>query len=113
MYEMRLVLKSRYQLRKSDAYADRLRAAGISNDLMRDDQYDSAVWRPQVEAILAEIADDPSVDTAAVRAIAEELDVIRVSGRSKTSLIDNILSHYIWLLYQRDANAMARRATPW
>jgi len=39
--------------------------------------------------------------------------VIRISGRTQKSYLDSLEKHFYWLLYNRDADAMAGRATPW
>jgi hypothetical protein len=62
---------------------------------------------------MSKISSDPQLGKDDVLAIAKEYGVIRVVGKSKATYIDSIERYFHWMLYNQDANEMAKRATPW
>lgn len=67
----------------------------------------------EFKTVLGELAKAGSVKKEHAHAVAKEYGVIRIDDRSKARIIESIEKHFFWLLYQRDAGEMARRATPW
>lgn len=62
---------------------------------------------------LEAIRQDKKLDKADVAALAKGAGVIRIEAKSRASAVDSIEKHFYWRLYNRDADAMAKRATPW
>jgi hypothetical protein len=56
---------------------------------------------------------DKSMDKTDVLKVLQAFGVIRINGKSRESYIESLDKHFYWLLYNRDADAMAQRATPW
>lgn len=88
--------------------AHRIAVAQHVSDL-REAGLDEAKFRPA----LADLKTDKAMDKKDVLEIATEYGVIRITGKSRDSYIDSIEKHFYWALYNRDADAMAKRATPW
>lgn len=65
------------------------------------------------KSTLDEIAKAPAIKKPEALKIAQGYGVIRLNERSKASIVESIEKHFYWSLYQRDADAMAKRATPW
>lgn len=65
------------------------------------------------KAALDSLGRDPMLDKNDVLQIAKAYGVIRIAGKSKASYVESIDKHFYWMLYNRDADAMAKRATPW
>ncbi len=82
-----------------NAIAARLAAAGDSEAAFK--------------TVLAEIESSTAIKKAEALDIAKSYGVVRINERSKASIIESIDKHFYWMLYQRDADAMAKRATPW
>lgn len=80
-------------------HLDRLKSAGL----------DEAKFRSALQAIKSE----KTFGKDDVFQIAKAYGVIRISGKSKASYIESIDKHFYWRLYNRDADEMAKRATPW
>ncbi len=80
-------------------YVERLKSAG----------HDEAKFH----AALQLIKNDKAIDKDDVLQIARTYGVIRISGKSKPSYIESLDKHFCWRLYNRDADEMAKRATPW
>jgi glycosyltransferase A (GT-A) superfamily protein (DUF2064 family) len=62
---------------------------------------------------LAVIRADKALDAADVLKIAKDFGVIRIGGKTRAAVIESIDKHFYWLVINRDADAMAQRATPW
>jgi ribosomal protein L12E/L44/L45/RPP1/RPP2 len=80
-------------------HLDRLKSAG----------FDEAKFHAALQAI----KNDKALDKDDVLQIAKAYGVIRISGKSKPSYIESIDKYFYWRLYNRDADEMAKRATPW
>ncbi|MFY9642872.1 MAG: hypothetical protein WCD20_20405 [Rhodomicrobium sp.] len=80
-------------------YLDKLQSSG----------FDEAKFHGALQAI----KNDKTFDKDDVLLIAKAYGVIRISGKSKSSYIESIDKHFFWRLYNRDADEMAKRATPW
>jgi hypothetical protein len=80
-------------------HLDRLKSAGFDES--------------KFHAVLQAIKNDKTFDKDDVLQIAKAYGVIRISGKSKASYIESIDKHFYWRLYNRDADEMAKRATPW
>jgi hypothetical protein len=65
------------------------------------------------KAALADIAKAKLIKKPEAVEIAKRYGVIRIDQKSKASVIASIEKYFYWMLYQRDAGAMAQRATPW
>lgn len=65
------------------------------------------------KSALAEVAAAATVKKPEALDIAKRYGVIRIDTKSRASIIESIEKHFYWMLYQRDADAMAKRATPW
>lgn len=83
----------------SSFFVSRLQAAG-------DDE-------ARFKSALAEVAAAATIKKPEALDIAQRYGVIRIDQRSRASIIESIEKHFYWALYQRDADAMAKRATPW
>lgn len=81
------------------SYADQLKAA----------DFDESAFK----AVLADLAQDASIKKAEAAEIARDYGVIRLETRSKAAIMESIEKHFYWMLYNREANEMAKRATPW
>lgn len=67
----------------------------------------------EFKTALGEIAGMASVKKSKALEIAKRYGVIRIDAKSRASIIGSIETHFFWSLYQRDANAVAKRVTPW
>jgi hypothetical protein len=81
------------------AWVQRLKTAGVDEKAFK--------------AALAEIANSDTIKRPEALEIAKGYGVIRINAKSKASIVESIEKHFYWTLYQRDANALAKRATPW
>lgn len=61
----------------------------------------------------AQLSADKQVGKDEMLDVAKALGVIRIEGKSRKSYLESIEKYFYWALYNRDANEMARRATPW
>ncbi len=68
---------------------------------------------PQFRAALSALREDKSLDKHSILNILKDYGVIRIGGKSREAYIESLDKHFYWLLYNRDADAMAKRATPW
>ena len=64
-------------------------------------------------AALKNLRDDKVLDKNDILQILKDYGVIRIGGKSRDSFLESLDKHFYWLLYNRDADAMAKRATPW
>lgn len=78
-------------------------------DQLREAGFEEAKFR----LALAELKVDKALDKNDILKIATEYGVIRISGKSRDSYLESIEKHFYWVLYNHDADAMAKRATPW
>lgn len=92
-------VRSKLQPATPERYVEALRNAGFDED--------------KFKAVIADMRADRNLDKDGVHSVGEGYGVIRLSGRGKDSLIDSIEKHFYWLVYNRDADEMAKRATPW
>lgn len=76
---------------------------------LKDAGFDEAAFK----AALKKIEDATAIKKDAALLIAQGYGVIRINSRSRASIIESIDKHFYWALYQRDADEMAKRATPW
>lgn len=65
------------------------------------------------KSALDALSRDSILDKNDVLQVAKAYGVIRIAGKSKASYVESIDKHFYWMLYNRDADAMAKRATPW
>lgn len=65
------------------------------------------------KSLVRSMRDDPKVSKEVALAVAKSVGVIRLNTKSRASAIESIEKHLYWLLYNRDADSMAKRATPW
>lgn len=61
----------------------------------------------------AALRQDKAITKDDILDLAKSYGVIRIGGRSREAALECIEKHFYWLLYNRDADAMAKRATPW
>lgn len=65
------------------------------------------------KVVLSQIVQDATLGKAEVQDIAKQYGVIRLNTRSRAAIIESIEKHFYWMLINHDADAMAKRATPW
>lgn len=65
------------------------------------------------EVALERMRADDAISKDAAIAVAKGYGVIRLTTRSRSTVIESIDKHFHWMLYNRDADALAKRATPW
>jgi hypothetical protein len=80
-------------------HVDQLKASGLDE--------------PKFRSAFMRLRDEKLLDKQAVLDVLKQYGVIRVSGKSRDSYLESLDKHFYWLLYNRDADAMAKRATPW
>jgi hypothetical protein len=76
---------------------------------LRAAKFDEPTFRRALESLRG----DKSADKADVLQIAKDYGVIRMSGKSRDGYLESIDKYFYWALYNRDADEMAKRATPW
>ena len=62
---------------------------------------------------LGSLRADKALDKQDVLQVLQGFGVIRINGKSRDAYLESLDKHFYWLLYNRDADAMAERATPW
>ena len=73
----------------------------------------AALDETRFQAALNALRTDRSLDKLDVLQVLQGYGVIRISGKSRDAYLESLDKHFYWLLYNRDADAMAQRATPW
>ena len=68
---------------------------------------------PKFRSALSQLRTDLTLDKQDVLQVLKDYGVIRISGKSRDDLLESLDKYFYWLLYNRDADAMAKRATPW
>jgi hypothetical protein len=84
-----------------------LRSAYVK--MLQDAKLDEVLFT----TVLSKLTSDEQLDKTDILAIAKDYGVIRITGKSKAAYLDSIERYFHWMLYNEDANDMARRATPW
>lgn len=74
---------------------------------------DAGFDESRFNAALASLRADKKLSKPTLEALASDYGVIRLSKNSKPAIIESIEKHFYWTLNNRDADALARRATPW
>jgi hypothetical protein len=62
---------------------------------------------------LATISADQAIGKQEMLDLAKTYGVIRLNARSRSTILESIEKHFYWMLINRDADNMAKRATPW
>lgn len=76
---------------------------------LRNALLDEAKFKLAMNALRAEKA----LDKTDVLSVAKNYGVIRIAGKSRDGYLESIEKYFYWALYNRDADEMAKRATPW
>lgn len=62
---------------------------------------------------LEKLQTDKAVEKDDMLQVLKDYGVIRNSGNSRKAYVEALRKHFYWLQYNRDADALAKRATPW
>jgi hypothetical protein len=65
------------------------------------------------KAALEALRSDKAAEKGDVHQIAKDYGVIRINGKSRETYLESLDKYFYWALYNRDADEMAKRATPW
>lgn len=92
-----------------DPAALKARAIERRAKALLDAQFDEHAFRSEINAI----REDKYLNKDDVLAILNKYGVIRISGKSRATYLESLEKHFYWKLYNKDADEMAKRATPW
>ena len=74
---------------------------------------DAGMDEARFSEALTAIKSDRTLDKGDIAQLAKDYGVIRINAKSRDACIESIDKYFYWSLYNRDADEMAKRATPW
>lgn len=92
-----------------DPVAAKSASVALHSESLKDAGLDESRFR----SAFAKLKGDKVLDNDDLLKVLRSYGVIRISGKSRNSYLESLEKHFYWLLYNRDADTMAKRATPW